>query len=139
MKKIVSMVTLAILANGAELDGEKIFDKVCSACHHKELTLAQTKVLIAKGQIKAPPMIEVANRVKSNILIVDEDDDVHKAVVVAFIKDYVFNPKLEKTMCNPVSVEKFGVMPSQKEKLTVDEAGAVANWVYEYYEGKVFR
>ena len=139
MKKVLSILALAIFANSAELEGEKIFDKVCSACHHKELSLSQTKELITKGTIKAPPMIEVANRLKSNIEIVDEDDDVHKAVVVAFIKDYIFNPRLEKTMCKPVSVEKFGVMPSQKEKLNIDEAGAVASWIYDYYEGKSFK
>ena len=84
--------------------------------------------------MKAPPMNEVSQQLKNNIKIVDDiDDEIHRAVVVAFIKDYVLNPTLDASMCNAGAIEKFGVMPSQKGKLTAQELDDVSKWVYDYY------
>jgi hypothetical protein len=41
-------------------------------------------------------------------------------------------------MCHAMALEKFGVMPSQKGKLTNEELDAVAKWVYDNYIGKKF-
>jgi hypothetical protein len=43
-----------------------------------------------------------------------------------------------KTMCNPGAVERFGVMPSQKAKVSEKEAQEVAIWLYERYENERF-
>ncbi|MBD3825018.1 MAG: hypothetical protein IE916_11000 [Epsilonproteobacteria bacterium] len=79
-------------------------------------------------------MVEVSNRIKENIIIKDDDDDVHKHLFVLFVKDYIQNPDLQKSMCHPGALERFGVMPSLPKKLTEDEKEAVATWLYERYE-----
>jgi len=140
MKKIVlvSLLPLLLLANEADAlkAGQKIFDKTCSVCHvellDKETALKTFKTL------KAPPMNEVAIQLKTNIIIKDDDDDVHRAVVIAFIKDYIKYPELAKTMCNPGAVDRFGVMPSQKPDLSEEQISAVATWLYDRYEGIEF-
>jgi hypothetical protein len=38
-----------------------------------------------------------------------------------------------------MALEKFGVMPSQKGKLTADEKEAVAEWIYDRYDGVKFQ
>jgi hypothetical protein len=68
----------------------------------------------------------------------DLDDEIHRAVVIAFIKDYVIYPTLEKSMCEAMALEKHGVMPSQKANLNEAELNAVSTWVYDYYVGKKF-
>ena len=140
MKKIViaSLLPILLLANETDLlkAGQKVFDKVCSSCH-VELLDKQTALKTFKT-LKAPPMNEVAMQIKTNILIKDDDDDVHRAVVIAFIKDYIKHPELAKTMCNPGAVDRFGVMPSQKAILSDEEIDNVSTWLYDRYEGVEF-
>ncbi len=128
-----TLVVSSLLA----VDGEKVYEKACASCHVKMITKEETLKKI--GTLKAPPMIEVSNQLKGNIKIVDDIDDmIHRGVVVAFIKDYVINPDIESSMCHAMALEKFGVMPSQKGKLSDEELDAVAKWVYDYYIGKKF-
>ena len=140
MKKIVlaSLLPLLLLANEADelKAGQKVFDKVCSTCH-VELLDKKTALKTFKT-LKAPPMNEVAQQLKTNIIIKDDDDDVHRAVVIAFIKDYIKYPELAKVMCNPPAVDRFGVMPSQKAILSDEEINSVSTWLYDRYEGVEF-
>jgi mono/diheme cytochrome c family protein len=140
MKKLVIASLLPILLLANETDdlkaGKKIFDNTCSTCH-VELLDKKTALQIFKT-LKAPPMNEVAMQLKSNIIIKDDDDDVHRAVVIAFIKDYIKNPDIAKVMCNAPAVERFGLMPSQKSRLSEEEIDAVSAWLYDRYEGVSF-
>ena len=139
MNKKILIVSLLATLGISELfavDGYEVYKAKCSSCHIENISKADVVKNITK--MKAPPMVEVANQVKENISIVDEDDDVHRHVVKLFIKDYIQNPELLKSMCNPVAIENFGVMPSQAGKLTSEELEAVAEWMYERYEGIKF-
>lgn len=135
---LLALLPIALLANDNDQfdEGKKIFDRVCAACH-AELLDKETALKTFKT-LKAPPMNEVAMQLKTNILIKDEDDDVHRAVVIAFIKDYIKYPDLMKTMCNPGAVDRFGVMPSQKAVLSEEEINSIATWMYDRYEGVEF-
>lgn len=135
---LLSILPLVLMANEADnfKTGKKIFDETCSKCH-VELLEKKTALKIFKT-LKAPPMNEVAQQLKSNIIIKDDDDDVHRAVVIAFIKDYIKDPALAKTMCNPPAIEKFGLMPSQKSVLNDEEITAISTWLYDRYEGVDF-
>ena len=42
-------------------------------------------------------------------------------------------------MCHAMAIERFGIMPSQKENLTQDEIEAVSIWVYDRYEDIEFK
>ena len=142
MKKILSIagIVLALtvfVTAEAKIDGEKVFEAKCASCHIKMITKEETMKILKS--IKAPPMVEVSRQLKNNIKIIDDlDDEIHRAVVIAFIKDYVIYPTLEKSMCEAMALEKHGVMLSQKGNLTEDELNAVATWVYDYYVGKKF-
>jgi len=134
---IVSAVTL--MATDTNIDGENIFKAKCASCHIKMIKKsAVTKEALKK--LKAPPMVEVSNQLKNNIKIVEDiEDEIHRAVVIAFIKDYVIYPDLDKSMCQAMALEKFGTMPSLKGKLSEAELNTVAEWVYDYYVGKTFK
>jgi hypothetical protein len=84
-------------------------------------------------------MVEVSNRLKENIVIAEDDDDIHRRLVILFIKDYIENPSLDYSMCHPMAIERFGIMPSLKGKLNADELDAVAAWVYDRYEDVAFK
>jgi mono/diheme cytochrome c family protein len=121
---------------GAAEPGEAVFDKTCAACHVKEISRDETLARLAT--LKAPPMIEVSNQLKRNILIKEADADIHRAVVIGFIKHYIENPDIIYSLCNPGALDRFGQMPSMKGKLTRQEIEDVAAWVYDYYEGREF-
>ena len=42
-------------------------------------------------------------------------------------------------MCHLGALDRFGVMPSLKGKLTEEERQAVAEWVYDRYNGVAFK
>jgi cytochrome c len=140
MKRIVLSVvvaTVALMAAEKKVDGEQVFEQKCASCHIKMITKPELKKIFKT--VKAPPMIEVSNQLKNNIKIVEDiDDEIHRAVTIAFIKDYVIYPDLDKSMCEAMALEKFYLMPSQKGKLSEEEINAVAAWVYDYYQGKKF-
>ncbi|MDD4854697.1 MAG: c-type cytochrome [Sulfuricurvum sp.] len=134
MKWIFSLA-LSILTLSAA-DGYTLYQNNCMKCHAEIMTKAE--VMKSFGSLKAPPMIEVSNRLKENIHIMDEDNDVKRRVVIAFIKDYIDHPNIQYSMCEPMALEKFGVMPSLKGKLNNEQKEAVAVWIYDHYEGKSF-
>ncbi|WP_345993827.1 cytochrome c [Sulfurimonas sp. HSL-1716] len=136
MLKLISL-SLMILASASFADeGYEVFKNNCKKCHAELLTKEYTLKNLDK--IKAPPMNEVANRLKEQVSIKeDEFEDVKRRVIIAFIKDYIQNPRAEDTMCRMGAVEKFGVMPAVKT-LKEDERQAVAKWIYDRYEDVKF-
>ena len=139
-KKLLLLPLLPFMLLADETDsfkeGQKVFDDVCSKCHVEILDKATA--LKTFKTLKAPPMNEVAQQLRTNIIIKDDDDDVHRAVVIAFIKDYIKYPELAKVMCNPPAVDRFGLMPSQKPLLSEEQINAVATWLYDRYEDVEF-
>lgn len=129
---LLALTTLTLMGS----DGYKVYQNNCMKCHVEMMNKAE--VLKSFKFLKAPPMVEVSNKIKNNIRIMDEDKDVKRRVVIAFVKDYIENPSIQYSMCDPMALEKFGVMPSLKGKLSEEEKQAVAQWVYDRYEGKTF-
>ncbi|MDP2076813.1 MAG: hypothetical protein B7Y17_05375 [Sulfuricurvum sp. 24-42-5] len=134
MRSIIFTALTAVSLLGA--DGYQVYKNNCMKCHVEMMT--KTEALKSFHSLKAPPMVEVANKLKNNIQIVDEDTDVKRRVVIAFIKDYIDNPSVQYSMCEPMAIEKFGIMPSLKGKLNEAQKQAVSEWIYDHYEGKTF-
>jgi hypothetical protein len=118
-------------------DGYVVYQKQCMKCHVE--MMEKQEVMKHLSSLKAPPMVEVSNRLKENIIIADDDNDVKRRVIIAFIKDYIENPSVQYSMCHPMAIEKFGIMPSLKGKLSEKERQAVAEWVYDRYSGVTFK
>jgi len=129
----LSVVTLSVWASG---QGETIYEAHCSKCHIKEISRAET--LRRLDTLKAPPMIEVSHRLKTHISVQGGDKDIHRGVVIAFVKHYIENPDIMISLCNPGALDRFGAMPSLKGKLTDEAKQAVAEWLYDYYDGREF-
>lgn len=136
MKNFILSTMLISTSFILSADGSKVFKEKCSSCHAQEMTKSFAMKNIMT--LKAPPMVEVSNKLKDNIKIIDGDNDIKRAVVIAFVKDYVINPTIFHSMCDPFPLEHFGVMPSMKGKITQSELDEVSEWVYDYYEGKKF-
>ncbi len=134
-KLLLASVFLASTLFGA--DGYEVYKKNCMECHVE--IMAKKDVIKNFKTLKAPPMLEVSDRLRENIIIQDDDDDVHRYLFILFVKDYIQNPNLQNSMCHSAALEQFGVMPELKHKLTDEEKQAVAEWMYDRYEGVEFK
>ncbi len=129
MKKIGPLLLLAASLFG--VDGYKVYQDNCAKCHIEMISKADAMKRF--NTLKAPPMVEVSKQLKNTIVISSGDDEVHRFVTIAFIKEYTKNPSLDYFMCNAGAVDRFGVMPAQSH-LNEDERQAVAEWIYDRYE-----
>lgn len=134
MQKISILLLLGSALFGA--DGYQVYQNNCQKCHIE--MISKTEALKSFKTLKAPPMVEVSKQLKSNIIIGDDDEDVHRFTVVSFIKEYVKKPSMDYSMCNPGAIDRFGIMPAQTQ-LSEEERQAVAEWIYDRYEGIDFK
>ncbi len=111
-------------------DGERVYRERCASCH---------RIMLAPGEsghrdtgMKAPTMRMVAMRLKHVIRIHSGDEDIHRAVIVGFIKHYLEKPAEDYAVCMEEMIERYGVMPPQKG-MTEEEKEAVADWVYDRF------
>jgi cytochrome c len=132
-KLSLSLCVLIALAGCNEkkhqnLDGKKLLEAKCSQCHNLDLPPKTFK------DEKAPPMMAVAFHIKDFIKASSESDKIPKAI--DFVKDYVVNPSASKSFCDKKSLQSYGVMPSQKGKVTQDELEAIAEYMFSHYTVK---
>lgn len=139
MKKII---ILLFLASGLfALDGAKVFEKNCKSCHLGMVTENELKQHFKNGTIKAPPMVKIANRLKDAININipnDNAEEIHRFAVISYIKEYIKKPSWDYYMCDAPAINRFAVMPAQTH-LNEEELQAVAEWIYDDFEGKVIK
>ena len=131
MKRVLILAALLFLAGCSQgkkennLDGKKLLEQKCSSCHNLDLPPKTFE------DEKAPPMMAVAFHVRSFIKTEDESQRVPKAI--AFVKDYVINPSASKSFCDKESLKSYGLMPSQKGKVTQDELQAIGEYMFSHF------
>lgn len=122
MKKILTIVlllnTLSLL-NASE-NAKELTEKKCSQCHMID-SMTDTKK--ADGKIAAPPMWGVMRKLRENFKTREE--------ALAFLIEYTINPDEKKMLFPKATKEYFGLMPSQKGKLTNKELEIIANYLYK--------
>jgi len=116
--------------SSVKYDGKKLLEQKCSKCHNLEMPPFTSK------DEKAPPMMAVAFHVHSFVKPQEESQRTPKSI--AFVMDYVQNPALDKSFCDKASLKRYGLMPSQKGKVTVAETKAIATYVFSHYTPKNF-
>lgn len=136
MNKIL-ISTLLLSATLFSNEGYEIYKKNCKSCHVEMMTVKDVMANLSK--MKAPPMVEVSARLKENIKTTDEEDDVDRHLFILFVKDYIMHPELDFSMCHAGALDRFGTMPSMKDKITEEEAKTVAIWLYDRYEDIEFK
>ena len=132
------LITALLLASSLfAADGYKVYKENCMKCHVE--MMRKGDALKNLNKLKAPPMVEVSNRLKENIKTTDDEDDVNRYLFILFVKDYIINPKLDNSMCHSGALQRFGTMPSLKGKISDAEGQAVAEWLYDRYEDIEFK
>jgi cytochrome c len=135
MYKVAVSVALLFMLVGCQeskpqknYDGKRLLNAKCSSCHNLDLppTLSDKEL--------APPMMAVAHHIFHMVDVEDESQRALKSV--EFVKDYVVAPAVEKSFCDKASLKTYGLMPSQKGKVTQDELEAIATYMFKHYTQK---
>ena len=105
--------------------GAALLEKKCASCH-----MLEKPEFSQLSTLKAPAM----DAVVFHINLAMENDKEKKA----FIADYVLNPDASKSVCESNKVAQFGVMPSQKGKVSKDELELIATELLATYPHKAF-
>ena len=105
-------------------NAKELFISKCASCHSLSRPTDMSKVV-------APAIMGVMRHVKMSY----RDKD--KAIL--FIKDYILNPSLDKAICKPQKIKRFGLMPSQKGVVSEKELDIILPWVYDNFPPKGFR
>ena len=138
MKKLL-LFFVSVTAVFGDVNGYDVYKNRCSACHLGDISKAEFMKQIKT--VKAPPMIEISNRLKTTIKIVphnENTEEIHRFAVISYIKEYVKHPSFDYYMCDDAAVSHFDVMPPQTH-LKEEELQAVAEWIYDNFEGKEFK
>jgi len=107
----------------AAQSGEELFMSKCSVCH-------KTKKPSDMSTLVAPPIPGVAMHVKMKYPKKEE--------AMAFIESYVLNPRRDKAVCMPQRIQRFGLMPSQKGKVSEAELKKIAEYIVDNYPNQNF-
>ena len=123
MKFKMTLLTLGVTllftsAIYAETSGEALFEAKCASCHAKTRP-SDISTLVA------PPIMGVARHVKMTYKTKEE--------VVNFITEYALDPQESKAVCMPDKLKRFGLMPSQKGKVSTEELTTIAGWIYDNF------
>ena len=112
--------TMIFAATGAELTKVN-----CASCH---MLTTPTPDMIST--MKAPPMDAVMFHIN---LVMQKKQEIKD-----FIIDYVQYPDASKSVCESHKVQKFGVMPSLKDKVSVEDLKTIAEHMIANYPSKEF-
>jgi len=110
------------------LDGEILIEQKCAKCHNLDMPPKSYENEIA------PSMMAVTFHLKDFIESANPSE--HEGKIVAFVKDYVIEPSSKKAFCDKESLDSYGVMPSQKGKVTEDELEAIAHYMYQTFDNQ---
>ena len=112
----------------ALLDGKKLLEAKCTQCHN---TSMPPEIL---DDELAPPIMSVSFHVYDFVKPSTENQRFSRAV--DFVVDYIRFPAIEKSFCDKASLNHYGLMPSQKDNVSEEEAEAIAKYMFEYYTPK---
>lgn len=112
--------TMMFASTGAELTKAN-----CASCHM--LTTPKPDMI---STMQAPPMDAVMFHIN---LVMQKKEEIK-----AFIVDYVQYPDASKSVCESNKVQNFGVMPSLKGKVSVQDLETIAEYMIDNYPSEAF-
>ena len=126
MTILAAVCTVSIYAadGSAKAKGEMIFDEKCLMCHKKSRPANKNSAI-------APALPGMMKHVKEAYP--------DKRSAVAFIIDFVLNPSMEKAICDPEKISRFGLMPSQKGNIDKRDLETVSEWMFDNFPPAGFK
>jgi len=128
---LIFLVSTFTILNANDVTGESVYTAKCASCHKlniKEDLTSKERIELMKKK-KAPAMAKISAKVRDAF-----KEDANKSI--AFVADYIVNPDINKSLCMPMAIKKFGLMPSIGKSMTPKEIELVSKWVVNNFNGK---
>ncbi len=118
-------------------DGETIYKNKCALCHAGFIPMGQLKENFieynnTKLNLKGPTLNQLSFRLKQKIGDPKGDQEIHEMEVVEFVKEYVYHPDEQKSVCMDEVIEVFETMPSLEGVISEDNLEEVATYIYHF-------
>lgn len=131
----VAVALLIVAGHLFALSGEAVYEKHCAACHQRyvEMDILSKNFFEMDNKmlnLKAPTINQLVFRLKQQIGDRDGDREFHMMEVTEFVKDYVYYPDKQKSVCIPEVIRQFDTMAPMKGKISEEELDAVSEWIY---------
>jgi transcriptional regulator NrdR family protein len=125
---------LAVLLSGNP-SGEAVFERDCAVCHERFIPMETLAENFMKQEnrllnLKAPTVNQLAFRIKDRIGDPSGDEEFHLMEVVEYIKDYLYYPDKQKSVCLEDVIRHFDTKESMLGKVNEADLEAVAEWIY---------
>jgi len=128
---LIFLASTFIMLNAEDITGEGVYKAKCASCHTldvKENMTSKERTELMKKK-KAPAMAKVSAKVRDAF-----KEDANKSI--AFVADYIVNPDINKSLCMPMAIKKFGLMPEIGKSMTPKEIEVVSTWVVNNFDEK---
>ncbi len=132
-------ITLSTMIHAGYQEGKILFQEKCSSCHSdfvpskilKDNFFNKHNTLL---NMKAPSVNMLAYAlIDSPTHIGDKDDpEMQEMEIEEFLKDYLFDPNPENTVCDPSFMKYYDTKTSLKGKVTEEEILHVAQFFMQY-------
>lgn len=115
--------------------GEAVFERDCTACHERFIPVKTLTENFMKREnrllnLKAPTVNQLAFRIKQRVGDPSGDREFHLMEVVEYIKDYLYYPDKQKSVCLEEVIRHFETKESMLGKISEEDLEAVAEWIY---------
>lgn len=150
MRKVIVTVACATLLTvtnaNASADyeaGKAMFQKKCAECHQM-ISIPADKIIKnyendnKTYNLKAPVMSMLAWAIMVGPKKVGSPDlpEMRPMEIEAFLIDYLNNPSIENTICDPRIAAFYGAKESMKGKVTDEEIAEIVPYLMEYRDRK---
>lgn len=137
-------ISLVVIFGSLSADyesGKKIFEDKCASCHAGHIPMKVLKENFFEKNntllnLTIPSVNMLAYALKDSPLHVGdkEDPDMQKFEIAEFMKDYLYNPSLENSICDPIVSKHYVTKESMKGKVSEDEIENITDYLFEYKE-----
>lgn len=126
-----------VLSASLLADGKAVYEQKCAQCHAYYIPVSELMENFMQTQnknlsLKGPTINQLNFRLKQMIGEPEGDMEFHKMEVVEFIKDYVYYPDKQKSVCLEEILASFETMETMEGKISQEDLEAVAEWIYNY-------
>lgn len=140
---IVTLSAAVNLSADEYLESKEMFKNKCSECHLMKSIPAKDIVKNYEGgnkiyDLKAPVMSMLAWAIMVGPKKVGDpaDADMRAMEIEAFLVDYLYNPDIQNTICDPRIAAYHGAKDSLKGKVTEEEIAATVPYLMGYRDRK---
>lgn len=119
-------------------DGKKIFNNKCSSCHGKYISIDNLKINFFEKKNKlynldtpTENMLAYAIMDSSKKIGDPEDPEMRKIEIEEYLKDFLSNPDLSNSICDPMIINYY--KDKKAIKISDNEAANLADFFINYY------